>query len=255
MSQVNPAPNGEAAVIEMAGVTKRFGDFSALQGVSLKVGLGERVVVCGPSGSGKSTLIRCINQLERHDEGRIIVDGIELNDDLKNITSVRREVGMVFQQFNLFPHLTVLQNLTLAPMRARKMSKAEAEEIARRYLERVHIPEQAEKYPAQLSGGQQQRVAIARSLCMQPKVMLFDEPTSALDPEMIKEVLDVMIELAEDGMTMICVTHEMGFAKKVADKMVFMDHGQIVEMATPAVFFSAPENDRTKQFLSQILDH
>ena len=243
------------SIIEMEGVTKRFGDFSALKQVSLHVGLGERVVVCGPSGSGKSTLIRCINQLERHDEGRIEVDGIELNDDLKNITSVRREVGMVFQQFNLFPHLTVLQNLTLAPMRARKMSRDDAEAIARRYLERVHIPEQAEKYPAQLSGGQQQRVAIARSLCMQPKIMLFDEPTSALDPEMIKEVLDVMIELAEEGMTMVCVTHEMGFAKKVADKMVFMDQGEIVEAGPPAAFFSTPENARTKQFLSQILAH
>jgi general L-amino acid transport system ATP-binding protein len=247
--------DGNGQIISMSGVTKRFGDFAALSGVSLDVSLGERVVVCGPSGSGKSTLIRCINQLERHDEGRITVDGIELNDDLKNITSVRREVGMVFQQFNLFPHLTVLQNLTLAPMRARKMSKPDAEAIARRYLDRVHIPEQAEKYPAQLSGGQQQRVAIARSLCMQPKIMLFDEPTSALDPEMIKEVLDVMIELAEDGMTMICVTHEMGFARKVADKMVFMDQGQIVEVGPPAAFFSAPENDRTKKFLSQILDH
>ncbi len=259
MSEVNPVaggdPGGGATVIEMEGVTKRFGDFSALKSVSLDVGLGERVVVCGPSGSGKSTLIRCINQLERHDEGRITVDGIELNDDLKNITSVRREVGMVFQQFNLFPHLTVLQNLTLAPMRARKMPKSEAETIARNYLERVRIPEQAEKYPAQLSGGQQQRVAIARSLCMQPKIMLFDEPTSALDPEMIKEVLDVMIELAEDGMTMVCVTHEMGFAKKVADKMVFMDEGQIVEVGAPTAFFSAPENERTKQFLSQILAH
>ncbi|MEM7043595.1 MAG: amino acid ABC transporter ATP-binding protein [Pseudomonadota bacterium] len=248
-------PNGADQIISMSGVTKRFGDFAALSEVSLDVSLGERVVVCGPSGSGKSTLIRCINQLERHDEGRITVDGIELNDDLKNITSVRREVGMVFQQFNLFPHLTVLQNLTLAPMRARKMSKPDAEAIARRYLDRVHIPEQAEKYPAQLSGGQQQRVAIARSLCMQPKIMLFDEPTSALDPEMIKEVLDVMIELAEDGMTMICVTHEMGFAKKVADKMVFMDQGQIVEVGAPTAFFSAPRNDRTKKFLSQILDH
>ncbi|MEM8948086.1 MAG: amino acid ABC transporter ATP-binding protein [Pseudomonadota bacterium] len=248
-------PNGAGRIISMSAVTKRFGDFAALKAVDLEVGLGERVVVCGPSGSGKSTLIRCINQLERHDEGRIVVDGIELNDDVKNITSVRREVGMVFQQFNLFPHLTVLQNLTLAPMRARKTPKSEAEALARRYLERVRIPEQAEKYPAQLSGGQQQRVAIARSLCMQPKIMLFDEPTSALDPEMIKEVLDVMIELAEDGMTMVCVTHEMGFARKVADKMVFMDEGQIVEVGTPTAFFSAPESERTKQFLSQILAH
>ncbi|MEZ5932212.1 MAG: amino acid ABC transporter ATP-binding protein [Alphaproteobacteria bacterium] len=260
MNQIDPVAGGDpgsaaAPIIEMEGVTKRFGEFEALKAVSLEVGLGERVVVCGPSGSGKSTLIRCVNQLERHDEGRIVVDGIELNDDLKNITTVRREVGMVFQQFNLFPHLTVLQNLTLAPMRARKMKKSEAEAIARRYLERVHIPEQADKYPAQLSGGQQQRVAIARSLCMQPKIMLFDEPTSALDPEMIKEVLDVMIELAEEGMTMVCVTHEMGFARKVADKMVFMDQGQIVEVGTPTAFFSAPENERTKKFLSQILDH
>ena len=254
MTDIDPAAES-GPIITMDKVTKRFGDFSALQQVSLAVNLGERVVVCGPSGSGKSTLIRCINQLERHDEGRITVDSIELNDDLKNITSVRREVGMVFQQFNLFPHLSVLDNLTLAPMRARKMSKADAETIAMRYLERVRIPEQADKYPAQLSGGQQQRVAIARSLCMQPKIMLFDEPTSALDPEMIKEVLDVMIELAEEGMTMVCVTHEMGFAKKVADKMVFMDQGQIVEMATPSAFFSAPENERTKQFLSQILAH
>ena len=255
MSESQPRAGDTGTVIEMVGVTKRFGDFSALKAVSLVVGLGERVVVCGPSGSGKSTLIRCINQLERHDEGRITVDGIELNDDLKNITSVRRDVGMVFQQFNLFPHLTVLQNLTLAPMRARKMAKAEAEKIAKNYLERVRIPEQAGKYPAQLSGGQQQRVAIARSLCMQPKIMLFDEPTSALDPEMIKEVLDVMIELAEDGMTMICVTHEMGFARKVADKMIFMDEGKIVEIGTPTAFFSAPENERTKRFLSQILAH
>ena len=252
---VDVSPGAGGAIIHMEGVTKRFGDFSALKQIDLKVGLRERVVVCGPSGSGKSTLIRCINQLERHDEGRIVVDGIELNDDLKNITSVRREVGMVFQQFNLFPHLTVLQNLTLAPMRARKMPKTEAESIARRYLERVRIPEQAEKYPAQLSGGQQQRVAIARSLCMQPKIMLFDEPTSALDPEMIKEVLDVMIELAEDGMTMVCVTHEMGFARKVADKMVFMDEGRIVELGTPTAFFSAPENERTQRFLGQILAH
>ena len=254
MTGIEPAAKS-GPIITMDGVTKRFGDFSALNQVSLAVDLGERVVVCGPSGSGKSTLIRCINQLERHDEGRIIVDSIELNDDLKNITSVRREVGMVFQQFNLFPHLTVLDNLTLAPMRARKMPKADAEAIAKRYLERVRIPEQADKYPAQLSGGQQQRVAIARSLCMQPKIMLFDEPTSALDPEMIKEVLDVMIELAEEGMTMVCVTHEMGFAKKIADKMVFMDQGQIVEMGTPSAFFSAPENERAKQFLSQILAH
>jgi len=255
MNERSSAADGNGPIIEMEGVTKRFGTFSALKTVSLAVELGERVVVCGPSGSGKSTLIRCINQLEQHDEGRIVVDGIELNDNVKNITSVRREVGMVFQQFNLFPHLTVLQNLTLAPMRARKTSKAEAETLAKGYLERVRIPEQAAKYPAQLSGGQQQRVAIARSLCMQPKIMLFDEPTSALDPEMIKEVLDVMIELAEDGMTMVCVTHEMGFARKVADKMVFMDEGEIVEVGTPTAFFSAPANERTQRFLGQILAH
>ncbi len=242
-------------IIRLDKVTKRFGDFSALKQVDFTVDLGERVVVCGPSGSGKSTLIRCVNQLERHDEGRVLVDGTELNDDVKNITAVRREVGMVFQQFNLFPHLTVLDNLMLAPIRARKLPRSEAEATARKYLERVHIPEQADKYPTQLSGGQQQRVAIARSLCMQPKIMLFDEPTSALDPEMIKEVLDVMIELAEEGMTMVCVTHEMGFAKKVADKMVFMDQGEIVEVGTPASFFSNPNNERTKRFLGQILSH
>jgi general L-amino acid transport system ATP-binding protein len=250
MSQQN---NG--AIIELAGVSKWFDAFQALKQVSMSVRLGERVVVCGPSGSGKSTMIRCINRLESHDEGRIVVDGIELNDDTKNITTIRREVGMVFQQFNLFPHLTVLQNLTLAPMRARKLSRGEADELAMLYLERVRIPEQAQKYPGQLSGGQQQRVAIARSLCMRPKIMLFDEPTSALDPEMIKEVLDVMIELAEEGMTMVCVTHEMGFAKTVADMMVFMDHGEIVETAPPAAFFEAPENERTRTFLSQILSH
>ncbi len=243
------------AIIELAGVSKWFDAFQALKQISMSVRLGERVVVCGPSGSGKSTMIRCINRLESHDEGRIVVDGIELNDDTKNITTIRREVGMVFQQFNLFPHLTVLQNLTLAPMRARKLSRQEALELAMLYLERVRIPEQAEKYPGQLSGGQQQRVAIARSLCMRPKIMLFDEPTSALDPEMIKEVLDVMIELAEDGMTMVCVTHEMGFAKTVADQMVFMDHGEIVETAPPAAFFDAPRNERTRTFLSQILSH
>ncbi len=242
-------------IIVLDKVTKRFGDFVALKEVAFSVDLGERVVVCGPSGSGKSTLIRCINQLERHDEGRVLVDGMELNDDLRHINTVRREVGMVFQQFNLFPHLTVLDNLTLAPIRARKLPRAEAEAIAMTYLERVHIPEQAKKYPTQLSGGQQQRVAIARSLCMQPKIMLFDEPTSALDPEMIKEVLDVMIELAEEGMTMVCVTHEMGFAKKVADKMVFMDQGEIVEVGAPTTFFSSPRNARTQRFLGQVLSH
>ena len=245
----------DSTIIELTDVSKWFGTFQALKGVSLSVKQGERVVVCGPSGSGKSTMIRCVNRLERHDAGTIVVDGIELTDDTKNITAVRREVGMVFQQFNLFPHLTVLDNLTLAPIKARSASKAEAREIAMHYLDRVHIPEQADKYPAQLSGGQQQRVAIARSLCMRPKMMLFDEPTSALDPEMIKEVLDTMVELAKDGMTMIVVTHEMGFARTVANNMVFMDEGEIVETAEPADFFSAPKSDRTKLFLSQILMH
>ncbi len=248
-------PVANELMIEIRGVSKWFGTFQALRGVDLTVGLSEKVVVCGPSGSGKSTMIRCINRLEEHEEGEIVVDGIELNDDTKNIAAIRREVGMVFQQFNLFPHLTVLQNLTLGPTRARGMAKAEAEELARLYLERVHIPEQAAKYPSELSGGQQQRVAIARSLCMKPRIMLFDEPTSALDPEMIKEVLDTMIELAEEGMTMVVVTHEMGFAKTVADKMVFMDFGEIVESAPPEQFFTAPESDRTKLFLSQILSH
>tara|TARA_Y100001960_G_scaffold292623_1_gene334939 strand:+ start:279 stop:1007 length:729 start_codon:yes stop_codon:yes gene_type:complete len=242
-------------MIQLKGVSKWFGDFQALKGVDLEVSSGERVVVCGPSGSGKSTMIRCINRLERHDTGTVVVEGIELTDDMKDITTVRREVGMVFQQFNLFPHLTVLDNLVLAPMKARKMSKREARELAMLYLERVHIPEQADKYPSQLSGGQQQRVAIARSLCMRPRIMLFDEPTSALDPEMIKEVLDTMVGLAEDGMTMIVVTHEMGFAKTVANKMVFMDSGEIVEIAPPEVFFESPKNERTKIFLGQILIH
>ena len=248
-------PGTADPIIRLEGVCKSFGNFRALDGITLNVRLGERVVVCGPSGSGKSTMIRCINRLEEHDEGRIVVDGIELTEDMGNILSVRREVGMVFQQFNLFPHLTVLENLVLAPMRARKTPRREAEDQAMQYLERVRIPDQAAKYPAQLSGGQQQRVAIARSLCMRPKIMLFDEPTSALDPEMIKEVLDVMIELANEGMTMIVVTHEMGFARTVADTMVFMDHGRIVEMAPPAEFFSSPRSDRTQLFLSQILAH
>ncbi len=242
-------------IISLENVSKFFGDFQALKDVTLNVAAGERVVVCGPSGSGKSTMIRCINRLEEHDAGKIVVNGHELTGDLKNMASVRREIGMVFQQFNLFPHLTVLENLTLAPMRARKMSKDEARRLAESYLERVHIPEQASKYPAQLSGGQQQRVAIARSLCMQPKIMLFDEPTSALDPEMIKEVLDVMVELAEEGMTMIVVTHEMGFAKRAADTIIFMDAGEIVEAASTEEFFTKPKNDRTKLFLSQILSH
>ena len=244
-----------APIIELKDVSKFFGDFQALRDVSLTVGLGERVVVCGPSGSGKSTMIRCINRLEAHESGTIVVDGVELSEDMDDVLAVRREVGMVFQQFNLFPHLTVLENLTLAPRRARKMPKDEATKLAKEYLERVRIPEQADKYPSQLSGGQQQRVAIARSLCMRPRIMLFDEPTSALDPEMIKEVLDVMIELAEEGMTMVVVTHEMGFAKTVADTMVFMDFGEIVETAPPDKFFASPKNERTQLFLSQILSH
>ncbi|HVM79320.1 MAG TPA: amino acid ABC transporter ATP-binding protein [Stellaceae bacterium] len=242
-------------MIEFRGVHKWYGDFHVLKDINLVVRRGERVVVCGPSGSGKSTMIRCINRLEEHQKGQILVDGIELTSDAKHVEAIRREVGMVFQQFNLFPHLTVLENLTLAPIWVRKMPKKEAEELAMQLLARVKIPEQAKKYPGQLSGGQQQRVAIARSLCMRPQVMLFDEPTSALDPEMIKEVLDVMIELAQEGMTMICVTHEMGFARTVADSMIFMDGGQIVEVAPPKEFFANPKNDRTKLFLSQILSH
>jgi general L-amino acid transport system ATP-binding protein len=242
-------------MVEMQAVSKWYGTFQVLKDISLKVAEGERVVICGPSGSGKSTAIRCINRLERHQSGHIFVEGVELTDKTRNIDHVRREVGMVFQQFNLFPHLTVLDNLVLAPRRVRKQSRAEAEARAMDYLTRVRIAEQAHKYPGQLSGGQQQRVAIARALCMEPRVLLFDEPTSALDPEMIKEVLDVMIELAEAKMTMICVTHEMGFARTVADKVVFMDRGQIVEVAPPGEFFSAPKNDRTRLFLSQVLSH
>ena len=241
--------------ISISEISKSFGDFKALNNVSLTVGLGERVVVCGPSGSGKSTLIRCINGLEQHETGAIIVDGIALNHKTKSMEQIRSRVGMVFQQFNLFPHLTVLENLTLGPVRSKNMTAQAAKEIAMTYLERVKIPEQAGKYPRQLSGGQQQRVAIARSLCMEPKILLFDEPTSALDPEMITEVLDVMIGLAEGGMTMVCVTHEMGFARRVADKMVFMDRGEIVEMAAPDIFFRTPETDRCKTFLKQILQH
>jgi general L-amino acid transport system ATP-binding protein len=244
-----------APIIELRRLNKWYGEFHVLKDINLEVAKGERVVVCGPSGSGKSTMIRCINRLEEHQRGQIIVAGIELTSDVKNIEAIRREVGMVFQQFNLFPHLTVLQNLTLAPIWVRKLPKKEAEEAARLYLERVKIPEQADKYPGQLSGGQQQRVAIARSLCMKPEIMLFDEPTSALDPEMIKEVLDVMIELAEEGMTMVCVTHEMGFARTVADTMVFMDRGEVVERGPPKEFFADPKSDRTKLFLSQILAH
>ena len=248
-------PQRSDVVIEIAAMNKWYGSFHVLKDINLRVRRGERIVVCGPSGSGKSTMIRCINRLEEHQSGDIIVDGIELNADLKNIEHVRREVGMVFQHFNLFPHLTVLENCCLAPMWVRKIPRAQAEEAAMNYLTRVKIPEQAKKYPGQLSGGQQQRVAIARSLCMNPRVVLFDEPTSALDPEMIKEVLDVMVELAEEGMTMICVTHEMGFARKVADRVIFMDAGQIVEENEPEAFFNAPRSDRTKLFLSQILDH
>jgi len=242
-------------IVDLQRVNKWFGDFHVLKDIDLTVRRGERYVVCGPSGSGKSTLIRCINRLEEHQSGRILVEDIELTDDVKNIEMIRREVGMVFQSFNLFPHLTVMENCTLAPIWVRKMPQKEAEEIAMYFLERVRIPEQAHKYPGQLSGGQQQRVAIARSLCMKPQVMLFDEPTSALDPEMIKEVLDVMVELAKEGMTMICVTHEMGFAKSVADAVVFMDQGEIVEMAPPSEFFSNPKSERTRLFLSQVLAH
>ena len=242
-------------VIQINGMNKWFGQFHVLRDIDLTVYRGERIVICGPSGSGKSTLIRCINRLEEHQKGSIIVDEIELTDDLKQIDSVRREVGMVFQHFNLFPHLTVLENCTLAPIWVRKTPKAEAEEIAMEYLTRVKIPEQALKFPGQLSGGQQQRVAIARSLCMRPKIMLFDEPTSALDPEMIKEVLDVMVDLAETGMTMLVVTHEMGFARQVAHRVIFMDDGQVVEQNEPEEFFGNPQSDRTKLFLSQILSH
>ena len=241
--------------IQIDGMHKWYGDFHVLRDINLTVNQGERIVVCGPSGSGKSTLIRCINRLEEHQRGDIVVDGVELTHDLKNIDHVRREVGMVFQHFNLFPHLSILENCTLAPIWVKKTPKAEAEEIAMEYLTRVKIPEQALKYPGQLSGGQQQRVAIARSLCMKPRIMLFDEPTSALDPEMIKEVLDTMIDLAEEGMTMICVTHEMGFARKVANRVIFMDEGQIVEQNEPEPFFTNPRSDRTKLFLSQILGH
>jgi general L-amino acid transport system ATP-binding protein len=244
-----------SAMIELRQVHKWYGAYHALRGIDLTVAKGERVVVCGPSGSGKSTMIRCINRLEEHQQGQIIVDGKELTGDVKQIEAIRREIGMVFQEFNLFPHLTVLENLMLAPVWVRKMSRQEAEEIARHFLARVHIPEQADKYPRQLSGGQQQRVAIARALCMRPQAMLFDEPTSALDPEMIKEVLDVMVALAEEGMTMICVTHEMGFARTVADTMVFMDAGEIVERAPPEKFFNNPESERTRLFLSRILRH
>ncbi|MCW8860611.1 MAG: amino acid ABC transporter ATP-binding protein [Deltaproteobacteria bacterium] len=240
-------------MIDIRGMHKWFGDFHVLSDINLEVQSGERIVICGPSGSGKSTLIRCINRLEEHQRGQIVVNGTELTNDIKNIEKVRAEVGMVFQHFNLFPHLTILDNLTLGPIWVRKTPKKEAEEAAMMYLEKVQIAEQAKKFPGQLSGGQQQRVAIARSLCMNPQVMLFDEPTSALDPEMIKEVLDVMIDLAEEGMTMLVVTHEMGFAEKVADRVMFMDYGEIVEQNSPDVFFANPQHERTKLFLSQIL--
>ncbi|KHD09168.1 ABC transporter ATP-binding protein [Candidatus Thiomargarita nelsonii] len=240
-------------MIEMRGVHKWYGEFHALKEINLSVKKGEKIVICGGSGSGKSTLIRCLNRLEKHEQGQIIVAGTELNDDLKHIEQTRREIGMVFQQFNLFPHLSVLENCTLAPIWVRKLPRKEAESIAMKFLERVHIPEQADKYPGQLSGGQQQRVAIARSLCMSPEIMLFDEPTSALDPEMIKEVLDVMIELAEEGMTMLCVTHEMGFAKTVANRVIFMDKGEIIEENVPDLFFSYPQSERAREFLGKIL--
>ncbi|MFV3332141.1 amino acid ABC transporter ATP-binding protein [Pseudomonas sp. NY15437] len=244
---------GDHVMITMKGVNKWYGQFHVLKDINLEVKQGERIVLCGPSGSGKSTTIRCINRLEEHQQGSIVVDGTELTNDLKQIEAIRSEVGMVFQHFNLFPHLTVLQNCILAPMWVRKMPKRQAEEIAMHYLERVRIPEQANKFPGQLSGGQQQRVAIARALCMKPKIMLFDEPTSALDPEMVKEVLDTMIGLAQSGMTMLCVTHEMGFARTVANRVIFMDKGEIVEQAPPDQFFDNPQSDRTKLFLSQIL--
>ncbi len=247
--------SGESTIIEFNDVNKWYGDFHVLKNINFSIKKGERIVVCGPSGSGKSTMIRCINRLEEHQKGSILVDGIEMNNNLKNIEAIRKDVGMVFQHFNLFPHLTILENLTLAPIWVRKTPKKEADEMAMHYLERVKIGNQALKYPGQLSGGQQQRVAIARGLCMQPRIMLFDEPTSALDPEMIKEVLDTMIQLAEEGMTMVCVTHEMGFAKTVADRVVFMDAGEIVEANEPHAFFDNPQHDRTQNFLSQILNH
>ncbi len=253
MSLPSPLTHDQLA-IQISGLNKWYGDFHVLKDIDLNVARGEKIVVCGPSGSGKSTLIRCINRLEQHQQGRIRVNGTELTDDLKNIDAVRSDVGMVFQQFNLFPHLTVLDNCTLAPIWVRKQPKAQAQERAMQLLERVQIAEQAPKYPGQLSGGQQQRVAIARALCMNPSIMLFDEPTSALDPEMVKEVLDTMISLAREGMTMVCVTHEMGFARAVADRVIFMDRGEIVEQNTPEAFFSNPQNERSRQFLSQILD-
>ena len=256
MNTETQANQGTSEVaIDITKMHKWYGQFHVLKDINLEVTRGERIVICGPSGSGKSTMIRCINRLEEHQDGSIVVDGVELTNDLKNIETIRREVGMVFQHFNLFPHLTVLENCVLAPIWVRKTPRKEAEAAAMKYLERVKIPEQANKFPGQLSGGQQQRVAIARSLCMNPRIMLFDEPTSALDPEMIKEVLDVMIELAREGMTMLCVTHEMGFAKTVADRVIFMDGGEIIEENHPSEFFDNPKHDRTKLFLSQILNH
>jgi general L-amino acid transport system ATP-binding protein len=252
-SRLKPTPLQNTIAVEMRDVNKWYGDFHVLKEINLTVSRGERIVICGPSGSGKSTMIRCINRLEEHQKGDIVVDGVTLTNDVKKIDEIRRDVGMVFQHFNLFPHLTVLQNCTLAPIWVKKMPKAEAEEIGMHYLKRVKIPEQANKFPGQLSGGQQQRVAIARALCMSPKIMLFDEPTSALDPEMVKEVLDTMVGLALDGMTMLCVTHEMGFARQVANRVIFMDGGQVVEMNEPNAFFKNPQHERTKLFLSQIL--
>lgn len=253
--KIETASSSDESVIEIKDLNKWYGNFHVLKNINLNVKKGERIVICGPSGSGKSTMIRCINRLEEFQRGSLVVNGVEMIEDVKNIETIRREVGMVFQHFNLFPHLTILENLTLGPIWVQKKPKEEAEEIAMKYLSRVKIPDQAKKFPGQLSGGQQQRVAIARSLCMNPQIMLFDEPTSALDPEMIKEVLDVMVELAEEGMTMLCVTHEMGFAKKVADRVIFMDGGEIVEQNTPDVFFDHPETDRLQLFLSQILNH
>ena len=248
-----PAPSKTEPAVEIIGLHKWYGEFHALRDINLTVTRGERIVICGPSGGGKSTLLRCINRLEDWQRGRIVVDGIELTDDPKQIVAVRRDVGMVFQQFNLFPHLTVLENCTLAPIWVRRMPKKDAEELAMKYLTRVKIPEQAQKYPARLSGGQQQRVAIARALCMNPNIMLFDEPTSALDPEMVKEVLDTMVELASDGITMLVVSHEMGFARQVSDRIIFMDEGQIVEISKPAAFFDHPQHERTRLFLQQVL--
>jgi general L-amino acid transport system ATP-binding protein len=253
VANLKPAKLNNAVAVEIVGLNKWYGDFHVLRDINLNVKGKERIVICGPSGSGKSTMIRCINRLEEHQQGRLVVDGIELTNDLKKIDEVRRDVGMVFQHFNLFPHLSVLENCTLAPIWVRKIPKKDAEEIAMYYLTRVKIPNQAGKFPGQLSGGQQQRVAIARALCMSPKIMLFDEPTSALDPEMVKEVLDTMVALAEDGMTMLVVTHEMGFARQVADRVIFMDAGQIIEMNKPEEFFNNPQHERTKLFLSQIL--